>query len=89
MNVLDIDPQNLRFDFGGEWARFRESRVKRFLALHLQHRIDLQHLALEQADTLEVVKAVQGAIAEARHILAVLNSQDVSSQVNDIINGIK
>ena len=63
LNALDIDPQNLEFDFGRDWLAFQNGRVCTFLIFFLQMQIGKLCRALEAAPTFEDVKELQGRIS--------------------------
>jgi hypothetical protein len=88
MNDLGIDPKNFRYDFGRDWTMFQETRVAKFLVLYLRREIEQARTALERATTFEDVRLQQGAINEARHLLTILKSPNVISQVNDVLTSI-
>jgi len=85
MHVLDVDPQNLKFEFGRHWSVFQAGNVQSFLALHLRQRIEGWRSGLENSQSWEAVKDLQGRVAEDRALLAVIESQDVTSQVQQAI----
>ena len=47
MNVLDVDPKNLAYDFRRDWKLFQDGRVKKFLAAWLQKELKEARGALE------------------------------------------
>ncbi len=89
MNVLDIDPQNLKFDFGRDWTLFQAGKVSTFLALYLRMRIERVRTALEKAGGAEDLRELQGQVAEARHLLTVLEAQQANDQVTQVLEFLK
>lgn len=72
VNILEIDPKNFSFEFGRDWATFRDSRVKKFLVVYLEKEIYELHLALENTAQ-EETRRLQGALKEARKILSLID----------------
>jgi hypothetical protein len=88
-NVLDIDPHNLKFDFGRDWDTFQLGKVKTFLALYARMRVERLRTSLEHAESLDDMRELQGQVSEARHLLTIIESLQVNDQVNQVLEFIE
>lgn len=88
VNPLDIDPKNLAFDFKKDWLQFRDSRVQKFLVLRLKRHLANQHLQMEICPSEQFTK-LQGAAAQLKEMVALLQLDDVTDQLKQTIEYIE
>jgi hypothetical protein len=81
---LDIDPNNLKFEFEGEWSRFQISRVRKFLSLWLRKRLNELHLSMESVAPVELGKA-QGAVHEIRRMISLVERPFAVDALREVI----
>jgi hypothetical protein len=84
VNPLDIDLENLKFDFSGEWLRFQESRPQKFLGLYLSRELRDIQSKLETASGEEVLR-LQGQALIARRFATILQQNNVEDTVKSVI----
>lgn len=85
---LDIDPKNLKFDFEGEWSRFKTTRVSKFLSLWLQKRLEDLRCKLENISEQEL-GSVQGAIKEVRALISLVERPFAVDALKEVLTFIE
>lgn len=86
INVLDIDPQNIKFDFEKAWSIFRsqDSRIRKFLTAWVLKRIHEAHSNLESCTPEELGK-LQGKILELKQMEILLGLSDATEKLKEVI----
>jgi hypothetical protein len=81
---LNVDPNDLNYEFFRSWTEFRKTTIQRFLVAHLECRIVQQQTVLENA-ALDKVGELQGAIRELKAVVMLLRSGNVQEQLQSTI----
>jgi hypothetical protein len=83
--LLDVDPQNLAFEFKSEWGTFRNSRLKKFFQVWLHSQLEAVRLSLESSEDLDKVRKLQGKSEALRQMLSIVESESVSETLEQMI----
>lgn len=82
--LLDVDPQNLAFEFKGEWGTFRSSRLKKFLQVWLTFQLEQVRTGLESAEGSELLK-LQGKAGAFKQMLVLVEADSVSETLEQLV----